>query len=510
MLQRIRRRPVTQTAPLLVAAFFSAAFLVVAVSRVLYPYDLDFIEDSMLMQARQVTLGKPVYVAPNGDYVSQVYMPLYTLLGGGLLALFGVSLWPLRLLSLAATLVTAGVVYLISRRESGNRLLALVGAGLFLAGYRLTGGWYDLARVDALFVALALAGTFVTIHSRGRAWGPPAAGLIMALAFLAKQNGLLFVVAAGVYLVWAIGWAAWSYWLVFIVVGVLPTLWLDFATHAWFSTYVFGIAYASPIDPLHIGATIGLELLGAMAPLTLGWLLLVVMTARRMGRAGLLARPWLVFIGLAIVVTIAGRASTGGHRNNLMPAYTFLCLVPAFISAELPWWQGRANWPAQRLMAVAILLQFGLTLINPLRAVLGLPGYGRFMPTAEMRQAGDRLIERIAAIDGEVWVMMHPYYAILAGKEPAVHIQMLWHARWRGRDPLPADLVARLESQGFAAIISDESEYFETDPALRDLLAITYRLGQVLPRAESPPTLSGMVVRPQVVYVPRAGPAGAE
>ena len=51
-------------------------------SRVAYPYDIDFVEDGMLMQALRVAAGQPVFIAPNAEFAPHVYMPLYTWLGG--------------------------------------------------------------------------------------------------------------------------------------------------------------------------------------------------------------------------------------------------------------------------------------------------------------------------------------------------------------------------------------------------------------------------------------------
>jgi hypothetical protein len=102
-------------------------------------------------------------------------------------------------------------------------------------------------------------------------------------------------------------------------------------------------------------------------------------------------------------------------------------------------------------------------------------------------------------VDGPVLVMMHPYYALLAGKEPGAHIASLWHARYRGRDPLPADLVAKIEEREYAAIVSDGSPFFESEPALLALIEAHYR-PEPLPAAESPPTLTGLAVRPRTLY----------
>ena len=98
--------------------------------------------------------GLPIYVEPSGAFAPARLHAVYTWLGGLLLAVTGPSLAPLRLLSLAATLVSAGLITWIGRRERHLADRAVAGGALYLAGYRIVGGWYDLARVGALFMAL--------------------------------------------------------------------------------------------------------------------------------------------------------------------------------------------------------------------------------------------------------------------------------------------------------------------------------------------------------------------
>ncbi|MCA9964949.1 MAG: hypothetical protein KC423_11915, partial [Anaerolineales bacterium] len=119
-----------------------------------------------------------------------------------------------------------------------------------------------------------------------------------------------------------------------------------------------------------------------------------------------------------------------------------------------------------------------------------------------MRVQGAALVGYLTAVDGEVLVMLHPYYALLAGKEPGVHVQSLWHGRQRGQQPLPPDLVSRIQQQQYAVIISDQSLYFETEPALLALLEQYYQPEPLDPTL-SPPTLSGLVTRPLLIYKPK-------
>ena len=184
----------------IVAICYGGFYLYVAFRRITYPYDLDFIEDNMLMQAIQVSLGKPVYVPPNADFVPQVYMPLYTFLEGWIFKFIAPSYFPMRLLSFLATIFTAIIIFLVSKRVSGNRGIAFCGAALFLAGYRTTGGWYDLARVDALYVMLTLAGAAIIAYGKEDRFKLPFVGFILALAFLTKQNGLFFALVVAVYI----------------------------------------------------------------------------------------------------------------------------------------------------------------------------------------------------------------------------------------------------------------------------------------------------------------------
>jgi len=212
-------------------------------------------------------------------------------------------------------------------------------------------------------------------------------------------------------------------------------------------------------------------------------------------------QPWLLFIPAAILASVLGRASVGGARNQLMQAYALLCLTPALLWRELS--RRSANRWVRPALELAVVAQLCLTLVSPVGRLIEPAPAQRYLPTAAMREAGERFIAHLSATPGDVLVLLHPYYALKAGKEPAAQIQALWHARWRGREPLPADLVSRIENREYAEIISDESPYFETEPALVALIEANYvPLRQLAPQ-DAPATLNGLLVRPQIIYVPR-------
>lgn len=475
----------------LAAALFTAMYFFTAIPRLLYPYDLDFIEDGLVMTAIRLAEQQPVFVAPQSNFVPHVYMPLLPWLGSLLFGLTGPSLPALRLVSMLAAGGICGLLYRVGRRESGQGWVGVVCAGLFLAGYQINGFTYELARVDTLFVALTLAGLSLGAYHAGSRRGQIGAAAVLALAFFAKQTALIAGAGLGAYLLVATGRRAWLYAGLWGTLVAGPVLVLNARTGGWFLYYTYHIAGINPLEAGRVFNFVARELFGLMGGLSIMAGSAVILARRRAGCRGIWAQPWFVWLGLAVLASGLGRASVGGNINNRMLAYTLLCLGPALLWRE--WLPQTRRRPAVRVGAITalILAQFALGAYNP----------WRYIPTAGMEQAGARLVNKIAAIDGEVLVLMHPYYAWLAGKTPSAQMAAMWHARERGTQPLPRDFVNRLEQQYYAAIITDNS-LFETEPEFKDLLTACYRLAERLSPAESPPTMAGMRVKPDTLYRP--------
>lgn len=475
-----------------VAGTFVVLFFVTALPRVVYPYDLDFLEDSVLMQSVQVAKGAPVYGPPNADFDPHVYMPLYFWLGAALFWLAAPSLGLLRLVSLAATLVTTLLIYWITHRESGLRWLGLVCAGLYLAGYRINGFWYEVARVDSLFVALLLGGLALAIYAGPANWRLMAAGLVLALAFFTKQTGALVGLGLALFLFWSVGRRALFFVIPFAAGTVIPFAIFNSLTGGWFYYHVVSVGSIEPVEFGRLLNFLAFDVWGVMAGLSALAVVAVALGVRQQGWGWLRQQPWLWGILAAIVISGLARMRVGGNLNNRMPAYALLCLTPALalqgLSALKPVW---AQWRGLGLTAL-LLIQFGLGAYNPLR----------YIPTVTMTESGDALIERVAEAEGPVLVMMHPYYTLLAGKMPSAQIATLWYVRKRGTLPLPDDFVERIKNGYYALIISDESA-FETEADLQTLLDTYYQPQTVLSDRDAPPTLTGVVVRPSLVYFPK-------
>ena len=198
-----------QSGVVLIAVVFIAMFFVTALPRLLYPYDLDFIEDSMLMQSLRIAQGQPVYVPPNADFNPHVYMPLFFWLGALLFKIGGPSLVLLRLISFGSTLATTILIYWIALRESGLKWIAIACAGLFLAGYRINGFWYEVARVDPSFSLLTIGGLALANYANDSNRRLILSGIVMALGAFTKQSGFILAMGFTLYLFMKIGRRAW-------------------------------------------------------------------------------------------------------------------------------------------------------------------------------------------------------------------------------------------------------------------------------------------------------------
>src|SRR5262245_15095809 len=120
----------------------------------------------------------------------------------------------------------------------GRWRYAALGAGFFLASFDVTGRWFHLARVDALFLLLLLAGTYV-LRFASSASGAVGAGLLLGASYLTKQSALaacLPVLAASLVrerrrtLLAAASFGA---------VIAVSTVGFEFASDGWYRYFVF-------------------------------------------------------------------------------------------------------------------------------------------------------------------------------------------------------------------------------------------------------------------------------
>jgi len=481
------------------AAGFVALWGAAAVLRVLYPFELEWMEGATVEHVLRVLEGRPLYGKPSLEFVPFLYPPLYAWLGAAVSRVFGVGLGPLRFLSALCTAGSLTLLFRMVRRETGTASWGLVAAGLFAATYRVCGTWFDLARVDALCLFLLLASLY-ELRFRRSAFGRAAAGLLGGLAFLAKQTALLALVPVAVHEVWR--GPRRSIWFVGTLVAVIAmsTVALDAAHDGWYAYYVFELPARHPLVPRMWFEFWRTDLLGPLAIAVAIGLIGFFFAATEATRE----RFW--FHGAAAVGLLgaswSGRLHEGGHPNVLMPACAAIASCFALGAQRLldlaagggreeggaP--PGRAAWLGVGLLATCAM-QF---------AVLDYPLARQTASPADER-AGRALVERIRGIDGEVWMPSHGFWTRLAGKRSFVH-RMAADDVVRSGDraragPLEDEIRAALAARRFGAVIvSDHYFRLELERSYRRVGPVVEGDGLLVPRAGEP-------FGPGELFVPR-------
>jgi hypothetical protein len=534
--------------------------------RFLYPYDLEWMEGGLLHHAQRIADGEGIYGPPSVEFIPYLYTPLYPGLLGVLGSLFGLSYQLGRAISILSLLgigaLTISILMGGSRQaQPAVRASSLTGAllalGLFAASYPFVEGWYDIVRADTFFLFLITAGISVAhrtarigirFEGHGRT---AAAAAVLALAFFTKQTGILFVAAAGL-IVLVFNWRrAPTFALVAGAIGLGGTALMQRATGGWFWTYVYEVHQAHDwnIDRFWMALGHIAWRYPAMTILIGITVVVIAVTAVLRRRLPAAAQTFLVWTFVFLVSTFAGMlgfATEFAHFNAYMPALLHGAIaagaaLPALAACTqilidpepvdparpLPTPQGgdasavdvtapitvsaadRVLAPARRRGERAFLAGQGIAAAAALAIGVTLIGAwwkpGKFIPSDRDARAGDELVERIKAVEGEVWVPSHPWYAHLAGKRMYVHRMGVKDVTARKPRPI-LGLEEALRTHRFDAIFLDNVDVHSRYEPLRPTLERYYSEEDVLPKDQRPRLFTGAPKHPHSVWVPK-GPA---
>ncbi len=433
------------------AAAAIAAYAWVSVHRLGYPYELQWMEGGSVELVSRVVAGHSLYSSPSLAFASWPYPPLFFWASAVVAKIVGLGFLPLRLVSLASSVAALALLAAMIVRESGDRVAGLAAAGLYAATYRQAGAWFDIGRVDSMFMALTLAALLVARRARS-ARGGVAVGVLAFAGFATKQTAL--VALAPVLLVLLVtrprvGGAALA-----VLVALLgaSTLAGNALTQGWYGFFVFSELAHQPVVPGQWTGFWTHDVIGAM-PLALVVIGAGAMFLRQRVRAGPAARSGVLFYAAAagglLAASWSSRLHSGGYDNVLMPTYAAIALLAGLALALVRAGGGRPAAVLVSGLALALVAQIAL-LHYPLSAQL---------PTAADARAGGRLIAELRSLGGGVLVPDHPYYATLAGKGTSAQQaglgDLLRSGGGRGRRALQASLPGSLRAMGIDAVVLD-------------------------------------------------------
>jgi len=131
------------------SAVYIIMYIVLAILRMPCPFELEWMEGAMVDHVVWMLAGNPLYPEPSLDFVPFIYAPIYFYVSAGISWLIGVGFFPLRLVSVLASLGSLVVIFAFVRKETLSWQAALLASGLFAATYELSDVWFDIARVDS-------------------------------------------------------------------------------------------------------------------------------------------------------------------------------------------------------------------------------------------------------------------------------------------------------------------------------------------------------------------------
>ena len=388
----------------IVSAGFILLFLYTALRRMHYPFSFDQVEGGIITSIWRIVHGDPLYTRPTPDFVPYLYAPLYFYLAAALSKVIGVGYASMRLISILGTLGSLGVIYALIHGETRSRFAGLAGAGLFAACYHPLEGWFDMGRVDSLFVFLLLLAIYCT-----RRAPILLAVLVWLLAFQAKQTILPMAV-----LVLCAEWQRprrMVIGLISLLAGIAASvLLMNHLTGGWYSYYLFGAAKGLWWVMRAAVFYIPVDLLG-----TLGIAFLIVLASLLCKPPALRGRSTQFYLVVSFAIYASTwylRAHAGSAVNTLMPAYAWTAVLVGIAYHRLSSWLNSRAFPKTQLCQV-------LLLSAAVVQILGLIYHpGRYVPSAATRDARQRFEQQLSALPGDVYVIEHTYDAILAGKKP--------------------------------------------------------------------------------------------
>ena len=409
-------------APGLVATLFLLLWAALAPLRVAYPFELEWMEGGMLDHIERVRSGKPLYTPPSLEFGSYPYTPLFPWVGAAFAEVLGPGFASARLVSILSTVVVLVLLARLARAQASGRdlgLAALLSAGLYAAGNDFTGGWFDLARIDAVAYACGL-GAFAVARSAAPAPRAIAAAAALAvLGCLGKQSLLALgtSVAASFYLR---SWRQAAAYLAVFGALLVGTVWaLEVRTDHWFRFWTFDILTNAPThEPLVVG------------------LLDRVRAGSRAGDPRGRARdgPRRLARGSRDVGSRGGAPRRGVGRP-LPRGWVREQPDPPLLAAALFDPPPRGWSPGAARAARARRLPRFLDLAYDPRP---------HVPTPEDRRAGEELVERLRGLEPPLWMPDHGYLARRAfGPEtvPGIHGIMINDLLKSGYDELARGFV---------------------------------------------------------------------
>jgi len=394
---------------LLISAGLSVFFVVfVIISRFDYPYSVERMEGASLLQVVRILKGQALYTQPSLDYIPLIYPPVYFYLSAIAAKILGLSFAPLRLISALAFAGCLVFIFLIIESTTKDRYSAFIGAGFFAATYPLSGIWFDVGRVDTLFVFFCIGA--IWFSSKDDTPGLILSSLFWILTIFTKQTGLIALVPSFAYLL-LFNFRKNMIRLAFTGFGSVIAYWI--CSTVWGKWFLYFMFYLPTFHQSKTDfAEVSVSLAQLMLPLALA--VLISLTPFLLDKNLLSKREPELYYGFMTCVlfglSILGRLNLGGYTNVYMPAHV---MIAAMLGIGLYWWKNRLEFTTPQLSS---LLKSVLYLLCIFQFLSLSYAPHSVIPHAIQAESWSRVERFIQLSEGNVLVPEFNYLAAFANK----------------------------------------------------------------------------------------------
>jgi hypothetical protein len=432
--------------------YYTLLYFILAVPRLLFPYEIEWFEGIVLDHVLRIVHGKPVFAAPSIEMVNLPYQPLYYFVTAGAMQIFGAGYFAGRFVSFFSVIVSSILIILIIRRETRSWWYAFIGSALFFAAYGVTGFFYEIARIDSLMLTCLIASVAMLLLRKNH-FTLILSALFLALSFFVKQESVFYFLPVIIWLALSDKRRALilSFSLIlFLSVGVLL---FGLESGHWYFYFTFELprtlSAAIRWDKTIGGVIVYTSSVFAASVIIMSsfWIMNWSTKKEKMHSS----------MGLLTLLVIAGCIQIGvqfgypgTNKNILMPFVLFLSVTIPIMA----WHVGHnSGLQVRNLVLVALLIQFGGLFYSFRNAPL-------VVFTRKDYQSGERFMKELRSLPGDVLLPEHGFISFQAGKKTFAHTYVVNEYR-SIRDSISARLGNEWEdaftAQKYTAIIVDKN-----------------------------------------------------
>jgi 4-amino-4-deoxy-L-arabinose transferase-like glycosyltransferase len=414
----------------LVPGLFILAFIVTALLRIWFPYQLTWMEGPAMDHICRILEGQSIYGPPSIEFTPLLYPPLFYYISALFMKLFGTGLLIPRLISLFSTIVIFIFIWRLVKWETGSRFYGLVGAGFFAGINPLVRSYLDQSHIDALFIMLLFLGFYI-LRTDNHKYSPYLSAAVFSLALFTKQQALPVVILIALALLSENFKKCLKFSVTFGALTLTAFAFFQWKSSGWFLFYAFKLPKAHGVRSDLIGLIFKDLLSYVPVLLILAPFLFLRFSKNNKKHLHYLSkyRLYLAFFVGTFVTSWMSRAHWGGAENVLLPVLISLSVLGALSLFRIEWELipriSRTSFHTALLLALPIVVQFSILIYNP----------SQFIPKEGHYLQNEKLIKKIGSFDGDVLVPELGYIPTLAGKKSHSHKTAIFDIVGRSQAP---------------------------------------------------------------------------